>query len=189
MLRPERLGVRAIAFFGACGGALWLAWDGVGRIWQGLEGADCSSAPEYASDILFALAGLFVGAALVGLAAYVPGVLRWAAVVGGAGSAVSGLANGVEHCAYEPFWVLYVLGATLTVLAAVALGAGMVATGALGRWRGVFLIAGAVGMMFGFERAGGALFGAAWLAFALSLFVGQSWLDDAAPGAAKLRVP
>jgi hypothetical protein len=185
MLSSLRPGVPAIAFAGAVGGALWLAWDSVGRVWHGLDGSDCSSAAEYSGDILFALAGLFVGAALVGLAAYVPGSLRWVAAIGGAASAVEGLANGVEDCAAEPFFLLYVAGATVNAFAVLVLGVGIMVTGALGRWRGALLVAGALGVMQGFERGGGALFGGAWLVFALSLFVGQSEGGDAWPEAAR----
>jgi hypothetical protein len=88
-----------------------------------------------------------------------------------------GLANAVEHCAYEPFWILFVLGALGTMLASIALGAALLIWGALGRWRGVLLVAAAAGLMLGTDRGGAAVFGVAWTILGVSLLAGGPVLE------------
>jgi hypothetical protein len=88
-----------------------------------------------------------------------------------------GVGNGLEHCVYEPLWLLYVLGALGLTLSAAALGLVLLVTGALGRWRGLLLVTAAVGLMLGFERGAAAVFGGSWLVFGATLVVDRQALE------------
>jgi hypothetical protein len=151
------------------GGVLWLTWEAVRLLSDDTISSNCSSPTEYAADATFALAGLFVGAALLSMAAVLSGPLRWLAIVAAAGSAVTGVANGIEHCVFEPFWLLNVVGATAVFLSTAALGVLLFVTRSVFGWRSLLLVAGAAGMMLSFERGAAAVYGAAWLAFGISL--------------------
>ena len=130
---------------------------------------------------MFAADGLAVAAALFGLATQMSGFRRWLAIAAAASSATMGLANGVEHCTYEALSLLYVFGGLALVLSTAMLGLGLLVTGGLGRWRGLLLVAGAVGLMLGADRGGTAVFGAAWIVFGLTLLLDRQALQ--APGA------
>ena len=158
-------------------GAAWLIWDGIRVFWTDASASGCSSPSEFAGDAMFAIGGLAVAAAMIGLATCLSGVPRWFAIVAAVAAATMGVANGVEHCAYEPVSLLYVFGAMGTFLSTVALGVALLVTGALGRWRGLLLIAAAVGLMLGTDRGGTAVFGAAWIVFGLTLLLDRPALQ------------
>jgi hypothetical protein len=168
-------------------GAAWLVWEGIRLSWTDAANSDCSTASDITSDAVFAAGGLAVAAAVIGLATSLSGVPRWFVVVAAIAAATVGVGNGVEHCAYEPFWLLYVFGALGLTLSTAALGLGLLVTGAMGRWRGLLLVGAALGlMMLGFDRGGAAVFGAAWVAFGLTLLLDRQALQ--APAHAR-RVP
>ena len=176
----------AIAGTAISAGAAWLIWEGIRLSWTDAANSDCSTPADIAGDAMFAIGGLAVAAAMIGLATCLSGVPRWFAIVAAVAAATMGLANGVEHCAYEPFWLLYVLGAMTMVLSTAALGLALLVTGALGRWRGLLLIAGAVGLMLGPDRGGTAVFGAAWVVFGLTLLLDRQALQASAANEAGL---
>ena len=168
----------AVTALGA--GAAWLIWDGIRLFWTDAANSNCSTPADIASDAVFAAGGLAVAAALIALATCVSGIWRWLAIAGAVAAATMGVANGVEHCAYEPFWLLYVFGAIGMVLSTAALGLGLVVTGAMGRWRGLLLVAAALGMMLGADRGGAAAFGAAWVVFGLTVLLDRQALHTPA---------
>lgn len=181
-MRRTTIAVTAIS-----AGALWLIWEGIRLSWTDAANSDCSTPADIASDTAFAAGGLAVAAALFGLATRLSGIPRWLAIAAAVGAATMGVANGVEHCAYEPFWLLYVFGALGLVLSTVALGLGLLVTGAMGRWRGLLLVAAALGlMMLGFDRGGTAVFGAAWIVFGLTLLLDRQALQAPAANEAGL---
>jgi hypothetical protein len=164
----------ATAACAIAGGAACLLWNGIGLAAEDLSGGSCSSPSDYAGDATFAAAGVLVGAALLGIATLLLPLQRWIATVAGAASATFVVANGVEHCGYEPLSLLYVLGATVSTLAVAALGIAWLITGAMGRWRGLLLIAAAAApMLLQFDGGGAALSGASWVLFGLSLLVAR----------------
>jgi hypothetical protein len=164
-----------VAMSAVSAGCGWLVWEGLRRTWDGSTGADCSSAAEYTGDAVFAGAALLVALTMLGLGGRLSGVGRWCALASAAGAAMMGLGNAVEHCAAEPFFIVYVAGAMLMFLATAALGvvALVIRQGrTLGRWRGVLLIVAAFALWLSFDRGGAALLGLAWIAFGVSLMVG-----------------
>ena len=162
-------------------GTTWLIWEGIRLSWTDAANSNCSTASDIAGDVVFAAGGLAVAVALFGLATQMSGIRRWLAIAGAVAAATMGVANGVEHCAYEPFWILYVFGATGMVLSTAALGLGLLVTGGLGRWRGLLLVAAALGlMMLGFDRGGAAVFGAALVVFGLTLLLERQALQTPA---------
>jgi len=168
----------AVAWCATAGGAAWLLWEGLRLSGENVASYTCSSASAYAADATFASAGLLVAGACFGLSARLSGRPRWVAILAAAASAVMGLANGLEHCAYEPLWLLYVLGALGLTLSTAALGLVLLVTGALGRWRGLLLVTAAVGlMMLGFDRGAAAVFGGSWLVFGATLVVDRQALE------------
>ena len=171
-MRRTTIAVTAIS-----AGAAWLIWEGIRLSWTDPANSNCSTPADIAGDAMFAIGGLAVAAAMIGLATCLSGVPRWFAIVAAVAAATMGLANGVEHCAYEPFWLPYVLGAMAMVLSTAALGLALLVTGALGRWRGLLLIAAVVGLMLGTDRGGTAAFGAAWIVFGLTLLMDRQPLQ------------
>jgi len=174
-MRRTTIAVTAIS-----AGAAWLIWDGIRVFWTDAANSNCSTPADIAGDAMFAIGGLAVAAAMIGLATCLSGVPRWFAIVAAVAAATMGLANGVEHCAYEPFWLLYVFGAIGMVLSTAALGLGLVVTGAMGRWRGLLLVGAALGMMLGSDRGGAAAFGAAWVVFGLTVLLDRQALHTPA---------
>ena len=174
-MRRTTIAVTAIS-----AGAAWLIWEGIRLSWTDPANSNCSTPADIASDAVFAAGGLAVALALFGLATQLSGVPRWLAIAGAVAAATMGVANGVEHCAYEPFWLLYVFGAIGMVLSTAALGLGLVVTGAMGRWRGLLLVGAALGLMLGSDRGGAAAFGAAWVVFGLTVLLDRQALQTPA---------
>ena len=170
-MRTTTIAVTAIA-----AGAAWLTWEGIRLALTDVSASGCSSPSELAGDAAFAIAGLLMGLALLGLAGQVAGLPRLFALSGGIGAAVFGLANGVEHCAFEPFFLLYALGGLVFVVSTAILGVSVLVSGALSRWLGVLLVVAALApMMLSFDRGGAALGGAAWLVLGVALLVVPVW--------------
>jgi hypothetical protein len=104
------------------------------------------------------------------------------ALSGGIGAVVFGLANGIEHCAFEPLFILYALGGLVFVVSTAILGVSIVLTGAIGRWPGALLVVAALApMMLSFDRGGAGLGGAAWVVFGLTLLLDRQALGAPAP--------
>jgi hypothetical protein len=162
-----------ISAFGA--GMAWLTWETLRVAVDGSTGSDCASGAEYAGDTAFAVAGLLSALTLLGLAAGLTGVPHALALLGAASGAIFGVANGVEHCVFEPLFLLYAAGGLVFVVSTTLLGASILVTGALNRWIGVLLVVEAVApMMLSFDRNGAALQGAAWLARGVVLLAGSA---------------
>ncbi len=160
----------AVSAIGA--GIAWLTWEGIRLALTDTSASDCSSPSELAGDAMFAIAGVMTGLTLLGLSSQAVGPARMFALVGAAGAAVFGLANGAEHCAFEPLFLLYAAGGLIFVVSTAAFGLSVLVTGALGRWPGVLLIAAAIApMILSFERGGAALGGAMWLVLGVALLV------------------
>jgi len=165
-----------IAVTAIAAGAAWLLWDGIRIFWTDAANSNCSTPADIASDAIFAIAGVLTGLTLLGLSSQAAGPARMFALVGAAGAAVWGLANGAEHCAFEPLFLLYAAGGLIFVVSTAAFGLIVLVTGALGRWPGVLLIAAATApMMLSFERGGAALGGAMWLVLGVALLVVPAW--------------
>lgn len=165
-----------IAWTAIGAGAAWLIWDGIRLFWTDAANSDCSTPADIAGDAAFAIAGFLMGLALLGLAGQVSGPPRLFALSGGIGAVVFGLANGIEHCAFEPLFILYALGGLVFVVSTAILGVSVLVSGALSRWPGALLIVAALApMMLSFERGGAALGGAAWLVLGVALLVVPAW--------------
>lgn len=165
-----------IAFSAVGTGVAWLLWEALRNLWDGATGSDCASGAEYTGDTVFAVAGLLMGLTLLGLSTLLARIPRSLALVAAAGAVVFGVANGVEHCAFEPLFILYALGGLVFVVSTAILGVSIVLTGAIGRWPGALLVVAALApMMLSFERSGAALGGAAWLVLGVALLVVPVW--------------
>lgn len=176
-MRRTTIAVTAIA-----AGAAWLTWEGLRLASDQATGSDCASGAEYAGDAAFAIAGFLTGLALLGLAGQVSSPPRLFALSGGIGAVVFGLANGIEHCAFEPLFILYALGGLVFVVSTAILGVSIVLTGAIGRWPGALLVVAALApMMLSFDRGGAGLGGAAWVVFGLTLLLDRQALGAPAP--------
>ena len=76
--------------------------------------------------------------------------------IASAGFIVTGLANGIEHCAHlDPLGLLYVSGLLLGLLGTAAFGVLLVRSRALAAWVGWAISVGVLGFM-GFAQEGGA---------------------------------
>ena len=168
----------AIALCAIGAGLSWLLWEALRLAWDGSTGSDCASGAEYTGDAVFAAAGLLMGLTLLALSAQLVGIQRSLALVAAGGATLFGVANGVEHCAFEPLFLLYALGGLAFVISTAVLGFTVLVTGAVGRWPGVLLLVAALApMMLSFDRGGAALGGAAWLMLGVALLVGARMPD------------
>ena len=149
----------------------WLAWELSRRVWDDGASSDCAAPADFFNDATFTLATMAAAVALTFLFWLIGGALRWFCLAAALGAAASGIGNSVEHCVAEPFFLLYVGGALMYVLASCMLAAGLLITGQLGRWPGLLLGVAALGgsMLGGYERGGAAVTGVAWLALGVLL--------------------
>jgi hypothetical protein len=163
----------AVSALGA--GAAWLTWEGIRLALTDASASDCTSPSELAGDAMFAIGGLAVAATMIGLATCLSGVPRWFAIAAAITAATMGVANGVEHCAYEPAWLLYVFGAMGMFLSLAALGLALLVTGAIGRWPGALLVVAALTPWLSFDRGAAAVLGATWLVLGVALLLVPAW--------------
>ena len=176
MHRQERAEFRAsarplAAVASIISGIAWLAWELSRRVWDDGASSDCAAPADFYNDATFAVATVAAAVALASLFWLLHGALRWFCLAAAVGAAAWGVGNSVEHCVAEPFFLLYVGGALMYVLASCVLAAGLLITGQLGRWPGVLLGVAALapGMLGGFERGGAAVTGVAWLTLGVLL--------------------
>lgn len=151
------------------GGSAWLAWELSRRTWDDGAASTCASAADYFNDTLFGIATLSVAMALFSISTMLSGGARWMALLAAIGAFASGTGNAVEHCAAEPFFLVYVAGSALYAVMSCVLAVLLIRS-ELHRWTALFIGAAALGlMMFGSDRGGAAVTGVAWLACAASL--------------------
>ena len=157
-------------------GIAWLAWELSRRVWDDGASSDCAGSADFFNDGTFAVANMAAAVALMSLFGLLRGALRWSCLAAAVGVAAFGVGNSIEHCVAEPFFLLYVGGGLMWVLASCVLAAGLLVTGQLGRWPGVLLGVAALapGMLGGFERGGAAVTGVAWLALGVLLALTNS---------------
>ena len=160
-------------------GLAWLTWEVSRRIWADGATSACETSADYFNDTMFAVAQMAATVVFVLVSMRLRGALRWCALAAGAGAAASGIGNMVEHCGAEPFLLLYVGGSMVYVLASVALGVTLFATGQLGRWPGLLLGAAPLGsLMLDTQHGGAAVTGVIWLAFGLALLLTRDRDDE-----------
>lgn len=164
---------RSTTAYSAIGtGVAWLTWEALRLSSDDATGSDCASGAEFAGDAVFATAGVLTGLTLLLFAGQLAGLTRTLALLGAASAVLWGVANGIEHCAFEPFFLLYALGGLVFVVSTAILGVIVLVTGRLGRWPGVLLVVAALApMMLSFERGGAGVGGAAWLVLGVALLV------------------
>jgi len=151
-------------------GLAWLLWESLRLSWDGATGATCQSGPEYAGDAVFATAGVLTGLTLLGLSSRATGLTRTLALLGATGASVWGLANGAEHCVFEPLFLLFAAGGLIFTVCTAAFGLSVMVTGARSRWPGLLLIVASIApFMLSFERSGAAVGGMAWLILGVAL--------------------
>ena len=181
MHRQERAEFRAsarplAAVASIISGIAWLAWELSRRVWDDGASSDCAAPADFYNDATFAVATVAAAVALASLFWLLHGALRWFCLAAAVGAAATGVGNSVEHCVAEPFFLLYVGGALMYVLASCVLAAGLLVTGQLGRWPGLLLgVAALAGLMLGgYERGGAAVTGVAWLTLGVLLALTNS---------------
>ena len=180
MHRQERAEFRAsarplAAVASIISGIAWLAWELSRRVWDDGASSDCAAPADFYNDATFAVATVAAAIALAALFWLLHGALRWFCLAAAIGAAAWGVGNSVEHCVAEPFFLLYVGGALMYVLASCVLAAGLLITGQLGRWPGLLLGVAALGSwMLGFEGGGAAVTGVAWLTLGVLLALTNS---------------
>ena len=181
MHRQERAEFRAsarplAAVASIISGIAWLAWDLSRRVWDDGASSDCAAPADFYNDATFAVATVAAAVALASLFWLLHGALRWFCLAAAVGAAAFGAGNSVEHCVAEPFFLLYVGGALMYVLATCGLAAGLLIAGQLGRWPGLLLgVAALAGLMLGgYERGGAAATGVAWLTLGVLLALTNS---------------
>ena len=88
----------------------------------------CATSADFYNDAMFALATTAAAIALGSLFLLLRGAPRWFSLAAAVGVDASGIANSVEHCLAEPFFLLFAAGLLVYVLASCALGAAWVMT-------------------------------------------------------------
>ena len=191
MHRQERAEFRAsarplAAVASIISGIAWLAWELSRRVWDDGASSDCAAPADFYNDATFAVATVAAAVALASLFCLLHGALRWFCLAAAVGAAAWGVGNSVEHCVAEPFFLLYVGGALMYVLASCVLAAGLLITGQLGRWPGLLLGVAALGsVVVDFEGGGAAVTGVAWLTLGVLLALTSS--GDTRAGSDTLR--
>lgn len=168
-MRSERM--TAIAAFTA--GAFWLAWEATRRWWSDGASSTCSSAGEVVADSIFLAAAIAGACAFFVLAVALSGFPRRPAALCGVASLAVGIGNTLEHCAAEPFFLLYVLGGVGLLLGSAVLVLSLLIRRPwqLGPLAPVCLfVAGWGGLMVDYEHGGASLIAAGWIAFAAIVF-------------------
>jgi hypothetical protein len=167
-------------------GIAWLAWELSRRVWDDGASSDCAAPADFYNDATFAVATVAAAVALAALFWLLHGALRWFCLAAALGAAAWGVGNSVEHCVAEPFFLLYVGGGLMYVLATCGLAAGLLVTGQLGRWPGLLLGVAALGsLVVDFEGGGAAVTGVAWLTLGVLLALTSS--GDTRAGSDTLR--
>jgi hypothetical protein len=167
-------------------GIAWLAWELSRRVWDDGASSDCAAPADFYNDATFAVATVAAAIALAALFWLLHGALRWFCLAAALGAAAWGVGNSVEHCVAEPFFLLYVGGGLMYVLATCGLAAGLLVTGQLGRWPGLLLGVAALGsLVVDFEGGGAAVTGVAWLTLGVLLALTSS--GDTRAGSDTLR--
>ena len=180
MHRQERAEFRAsarplAAVASIISGIAWLAWELSRRVWDDGASSDCAAPADFYNDATFAVANMAAAVALASLFWLLRGTLRWFCLAAAVGAAAFGVGNSVEHCVAEPFFLLYVGGGLMYVLATCGLAAGLLVTGQLGRWPGLLLGVAALGsVVVDFEGGGAAVTGVAWLTLGVLLALTNS---------------
>jgi len=146
-------------------GIAWLAWEFSRRFWADGASSDCSTSADFYNDATFALATTAAAVALGCLSRLLRGAPRWLSLAAAVGVAAGGIGNSVEHCVAEPFFLMFVAGMLVYVLATCALSVALFVTAQLGRWLELLFGVSALGLNAGSERGGVAVTGAAWLLF------------------------
>ena len=105
-------------------GISWVAWEISRRVWDDGASSDCVTSADYFNDATFALANVAAAVALASSFVLLRGALRWIALAAASGAVAFGIGNAVEHCVAEPFFLLFVAGGLMYVLAGCGLAAG-----------------------------------------------------------------
>lgn len=178
--------VRLPAGIAALAAGLGIAASEVlGWIFPTVDDVACNSGPSYAVNALDLVKFAAIGVAVLMVARLVWPRLsilgRRVAVVGAAASIVTGVANGVEHCAHlEALGLVYALGLMVSIFATIGLGIALVWAGGLPRWVGWVVAAGALAFLLGAEQGWGRPADAiAWAAVGLGLLVRPIRAPDA----------
>jgi hypothetical protein len=95
---------------------------------------------------------------------------RFVGRVAATGFIVTGLANGIEHCAHiDALGLAYVIGLLIGLVGAAVFGVSLARSGALPAWTGWVLTFGVLSFFARGEEGGAVLLGTAWIAIGARL--------------------
>jgi hypothetical protein len=169
----------AVAAFTA--GAFWLAWEATRRWWSDGASSTCSSTGEVVADSIFLIAAIAGACAFFVLSVASSGFPRRPAVLCGAASLAVGIGNTLEHCAAEPFFLLYVLGGMGLLAGSAVLAVSLLIRRPwqLGPLAPVCLfVAGWGGLMVDYEHGGAVLIAVGWIAFGVVVLARARSTED-----------
>ncbi len=149
----------------------------LGPVFPTVDSVACNTGPGYAVNAADLVKFAAIGVAILMLARVARGRLtRWGktvAAIAAVASIVTGVANGVEHCAHlEAVGLVYVLGLGVGILATAGFGVLLARTGALPGWIGWVVTAGALAFLFRANEGGRAIDAIAWTVVGVGLLVG-----------------
>ncbi|MEX1208760.1 MAG: hypothetical protein WEE36_09220 [Acidimicrobiia bacterium] len=170
--------VRLIAGLAALAAGLAMAASQLlGFVFPTADDVACNTGPSYAVNAVDLVKFTAIGIAIVMLARVARGRLtragRSVAVIAAVASIVTGVANGVEHCAHlEALGLLYVLGLVVSIFATAGFGVFLARTGALPAWIGWVVTAGVLVFLLRAEQGGREVYAIAWMVVGVGLLVG-----------------
>lgn len=146
-------------------------------IFPTVDDVACDTGASHAVNAVDLAKFAAIGVAIVMLARLVRGRLSKTgtrvAFVAAIASVVTGVANGVEHCAHlEALGLVYALGLMVSVLATIGYGILLARSGEIPRWIGWVVAAGTLAFLVGAEQGWGWPVDAiAWIAVGAGLLV------------------
>ncbi len=156
------------------GGVAFIAGEALSRARPGIDFVACATGAAYLVNVIDLLKYGLLGIALLLLARMLEDRLsRTGRVVGrvaGAGFVVTGVANGIEHCAHlDALGLVYVAGVLTGLLGAAVFGLVTVRSRALSTWVGWAISLGVLGFMAAAQQGGAILIGVALIAVGFNL--------------------
>lgn len=149
----------------------------LGSAFPTVDDVACNTGPSYAVNAMDLVKFAAIGFAILMLARIAQGRLtragRNVAATAAVASILTGVANGVEHCAHlEALGLVYALGLLVGIPATAIFGVLLARTGALPRWIGWVVTAGALAFFFRAQQEGKAIDATAWMVVGVGLLVG-----------------
>jgi hypothetical protein len=155
-------------------GLAFVTGEVLSRAWPDTDFVACATGAAYLINLVDLLKYGLMGVALLLLVRMLgDGLSRLGRVVGlvaAVGLVVTGVANGIEHCAHmDSLGLVYVLGVLIGLLGGAVFGVFLARSGTLPTWMGWAISVGVLGFLARAEEGGAVLLGIAWIAIGVRL--------------------